>query len=258
MALGDVGAMIASQNASLSNSGAQMASDFSQVNDLSNAITAATVASGNDDVTIASQKAAGLLQAQQAAQSVASSYGGKPGDISFIMNQLGQQWMDTEAQRLQAEKAVQQKQSVNFLDDPLQWLSNKLTVNTDINNYNNLNTQSEDLYDQLSKINTLNSSTAESMKAIATTQTAATVAATADQAAQNAVIAANKAKLQGIVYNVEGIKDITNLTQEQVDNSIKGTQTAIAAGHLAVAQQQLNVMELQLIRKKLFGGMEVN
>jgi hypothetical protein len=159
------------------------------------------------------------------------------------MNKLGAQWEDTEAQRLAAEKVVQQKQSVSFVDDPLQWLSNKLTVNTDINNYNNLEEQSNELYDQLSKINTLNSTTAESMKAIAQTQTAATVQATADAAAQKTAIASAQAQIQGVLYNAKGLQDLSQMGQQQVDNLVKGQQTAIAAGHLAVAQQQLGIMQ---------------
>jgi hypothetical protein len=235
----DLSGIIGNQQASLVNAQTQVASDYSQIQDLSNQVVQATQAAGSDDQVIQTQQAQGLLQAQTAARQVASSYGGNPDDVSFIMNQLGQQWQQTEQKQLDAEKVIQQKQSVSFLDDPLQWLSNKLTVNTDINNYNNLEAQSNQLYDQLNKINDLNTKTAESMKAIAQTQTAATVAATSDLAAQKATAAAATARIQGILYNVKGVQDVTTMGQDQVDNAVKGAQTAIAEGHLAVAQQQL-------------------
>lgn len=253
----DVASMISGQNINIANAQSQMASDFSQVNDLANTIATATQAQGTDEAAIATQQAQGLLQAQTAARQVAASYGGNPDDVSFIMNKLGQQWMDTESQRLQAEKIVQQKQSVRFSDDPLQWFENKLSVNTDINNYNNLEEQSNMLYDQLNKINTLNTSTAESMKAIAKTQTAATVAATTDAALQKTTIAADQAKLNAVLYNVKGIQDITQMGQQEVDNAVKGAQTAIAAGHLAVAQQQVQIMQKEFDQKAAFYAQEV-
>lgn len=243
---GDYQAMVAQQQRNLTNAQSQMASDFSQINDLSTAITTATKAAGSDDVAIASQKAQGLLAAQDAARSVASSYGGNPDDVSFIMNKLGQQWEQSESDRLAALKVVTDKQSVSFADDPLTWFANKFSINADINKYNDLEEQSNTLYDQLSKINTLNTTTAESMKAIAQTQTAATVAATTDAAAQNANIAASKAQLEGLTYNIKGIQDVTQMGQDQVDNAVKGAQTSIAQGHLAVAQQQLVVMQKEL------------
>lgn len=239
---GDYQAMVAQQQRNLTNAQSQMASDFSQINDLSTAITSATKAAGADDVTVASQKAQGLLAAQNAARSVASSYGGNPDDVSFIMNKLGQQWEQSESDRLAALKVVTDKQSVSFADDPLTWFANKFSINADINKYNDLEEQSNTLYDQLSKINTLNTTTAESMKAIAQTQTAATVAATTDAAAQNATIAASKAQLEGLTYNIKGIQDVTQMGQDQVDNAVKSAQTAIAQGHLAVAQQQIKIM----------------
>jgi len=245
----DLSQIIGNQQASLVNAQTQMASDFSQINTISNAVTKATQASGADDIATTSQQASGLLAAQSAARGVASSYGGNPDDVSFIMNKLGAQWMDTESQRLAAEKVVQQKQSVSFMDDPLTWLSNKMSINTDINNYNNLEEQSNEIYDQLNKINDLNTSTAQSMRAIAKTQTAATVAATTDAAAQKANIANANAQLQGILYNVKGIDAVTQMGQDQVDNSVKGAQTAIAAGHLAVAQQQLTIMSQEQTEK---------
>lgn len=245
----DLSGILGGQQASLVNAQTQMASDFNSINDLSTQITTATQKQGADDVAITSQQAQGLLQAQNAARQVASSYGGNPDDVSFIMNKLGSQWEESEQKQLDYEKVVQQKQSVSFMDDPLQWLSNKLSINTDIDNYNNQEQQSNQLYDQLNKINDLNTSTARSMQAIAQTQTAATVAATTDAAAQKATIAAKNAAIQGITFNVKGIQDVTQMGQDQVDNAVKGAQTAIAAGHLAVAQQQLQIMSQEQTEK---------
>lgn len=253
----DVSQAISSQNNLLLGAQQQVASDYSQVNQAGAAIINATKAAGLDTQTIDTQKAQGLLDAQDAAQRVATSYGGNPNDVSFIMTQLGAQWQQTEAARLDAEKVVQQKQSVSFLDDPLTWLSNKLTVNTDINNYNNLNQQSDDLFAQMKGINDLNTSTAESMRSIATTQTAGTVAATSDLAAQQTAIDSAKAQLQSSLYNAAGVKAVTDLSQDSVDNVVKGAQTAIAAGHLAVAQQQASIMQAELNQKTALYAQEV-
>lgn len=242
----DVASLVSGQNASIANAQSQMASDYSQVNDLANSIVSATQQQGTDEATIATQQAQGLLQAQQAARQVAASYGGNPDDVSFIMNKLGQQWEQAESDKNAALDTVTKKQSVSFLDDPLTWLSNKLTVNTDIAQYNDKEQKADSLYDQLQKINTLNSDTAKSMQAIAQTQTAATVKATTDAALQKTQIAADDARLKGILYNVQGLKDTTQLGQDAVDNSVKATQTAIEEGHLAVAQGQLTVMTREL------------
>lgn len=239
----DVASLISNQNSQIVNAQAQMGAEFAQVGAISDAITKAAQSAGTDEQTINTQQAQGLLAAQDAARKVASSYGGNPDDVSFVMTQLGQQWMDTTQQQIQAEKVVQAKQSVSFLDDPLQWFSNKLTINSDISNYNNLEEQANTEYTALSRINTLNTQTADSMKAIAQTQTAATVAATSDLAAQKATIASKQAALQGILYNVKGIQDVTAMGQEQVSNSVAGANLAISAGHLSVAQAQLGIAE---------------
>lgn len=256
----DLGAVLGGvqqQNVQLQSSQAQMTQDYNQVNDQANAIVAATKQEGADEGAIATQQAQGLLAAQTATRNVASSYGGNPDDVSFLMTQLGQQYTQTEAARLQAEQVVQQKQSVSFTDDPLQWLSNKLTVNTDINNYNNLEEQSNDIYTHMQHINELNSDTAKSMIAIAQTQTAGTVAATADAAVQKTTIAAADASIKGFLYNAQGVKAVTDMGQQQVDNLVKGTDTVIAAGHLAVAQQQLGIMQEELGQKTVLYQQEV-
>lgn len=232
-------AQVQSQNAALQGAASSAQNIFDKISGQSDALAAAAQKAGEDKAAIITQKEQGNLDAQTATRAVAASYGGNPDDVSFIMTKLGSQMQDALAQREQAAQVINEKNQVSLLDDPLQWIMNKLSINDDIQRYNSADTLYEDAVKGLDNINTLNQTTAQGQLAIAKTRTAATVAASADQAQQEANIDVAKAKIQGLLYNAQGVETVMKFNQEQLSNAFQGQQLAISAGHLAVAQAGL-------------------
>lgn len=237
--LADVLSSVQTQNAALAAGQGQMSDIFQQISGQADAIAAAAQQSGTDKAAIVQQAKQGELDAQTATRAVAASYGGNPDDVSFIMDKLGQQVLESQQARSAALATIQQKNSVSILDDPLTWLTNKLTINDDINKYNSADAEYEDAVKGIQNINTLNTTTAQGQLAIAKTQTVATVAAAADQAKQDANIEVAKSKLQGLLYNAQGLEKTLTLGQNQLNNAMDAQRAVIASGQLANAQAGL-------------------
>lgn len=247
--LASVMAGVQTQNAALS-VGANTVSDlYSQISGQADQMAASATQAASDKATIVQQAQQGKLDAQTATRAVAASYGGNPDDASFIMEKLGNQMLQGMQERQAALQEVQSKQQGSLLDDPIGWLGNKLTINDSIGRYNTADAEVQDAQKGLDAINTLNQQTAAGQLAIAKTQSVATVAAAADEQIQQGQLEAQKMKLQGLLYNADGVTKVLAMSQEQLNNTMQAQQAANASGHLALAQQGLQLQQQEFAQR---------
>ncbi len=129
---------------------------------------------------------------------------------------------------------IRQKNSVEFLDDPLSYISNIFTINDDINEYNQSNNDSENQLAILQRLQKAQDDQERINAATATTITPATIQAQAEQTAANTVLALGKIKQDTAQFNNAAIMQAKSL-------SVAGVTVQMDAARLVDSQQQLAI-----------------
>lgn len=182
----------------------------------------------------------GEMRAQDAARSVADSLGANPDNAeNFKLAQLGQDFWDAYGQAQQVQKGIVQKQSVGFFDDPLTWLYNQATVDSDISKYNALAQQANSASDAMQQINANVQGTAVAQKAIAQTLTADSIQKSLDANALQAKIEADKIRQQNLSYNLKGLELVHQTSNEGISRQFQLHGALMSEANLAINQEQL-------------------
>lgn len=212
--------------------------------------------------TISDVQQSGKLAAQNALQDFSAQWGGDTLDASGQQARLAQRHNDASAQADAALDIIRQKRSVSFFDDPLSWISNKLTINTDIDNYNSNITIANKAESDMDSINQTIDLRANAQAKIATTVTAASAQAASQIAVASAQEQADVLARQGIAANTQGVSEIANMSYRQVqiatagfDADAKFQELKNSQAHLALAYDQF---DLEKKRFALMQAKEVN
>lgn len=144
-------------------------------------------------------------------------------------------------------KAVEEKSSVSFFDDPLQWIMNQVTIDDDKAAAEATGKRLNAAKQQMLDLNTITQSQNTTANQLTESVTAASIAANAAKISAEAAINANKEKIQGLAYNAEGIKAALNADKEllQTSFSVFGAQKQeqqinIALAHLALSREEFD------------------
>lgn len=202
---------------------------------------------GNNMVIIESAKQSADLTAQQSKIHAGILLGTNLADASEIVSGLADTIRSEYAKKDAALQRIQEKQSVSILDNPLEYIFNQLTINDDIAAHNAANNRLSAAQDQLTKVNALTQATTQTQEAFKESVTAATMQAANENIANNATIQANAARVQGLVYNAQGIQAALNAPKEalSVMFSVNGAKNAeeqisLAQQHLELARQEFD------------------
>jgi hypothetical protein len=185
----------------------------------------------------------GQLAAQDAIQSFAAH--AAPSDLEIS---LADTYNAAEKNKAEALAVINQKRSVSWMDDPIGWIQNKLTINDDINKYNGFVQQSNDAEDQIAATNRMVDQRASAIAKTQTTITAASAEAGAQVAANQALEAADLLHRQGIVANTAGVEAIQRLNYQQLqiagnklDADARYIQIQTAQKELAMRQESMDL-----------------
>jgi hypothetical protein len=165
--------------------------------------------------------------------------------VGELMSGLTEESRAQAATQQEALHRIQQKQSVSFFDDPLSWIVNQFTVNNDIQEYN---TAEEGFNQAQHKIQSLNQSTqSENLTAtqLATPITAASIEASANVLKGQADLNANKARIDGLTYNSQGVRDALT-----ADKDIQAQRLSVFGAEKAQEQTEMALAHLDLARQK--------
>lgn len=204
----------------------------------------------------------GRLSAQNALQNFAAEWGGDTDDVTGTQARLAARHNTASAQADAALDTIRQKRNVSFFDDPLQWIENKATINTDIDNYNSNITIANKAESDMDSINQSIDLRANAQAKIATTITAASAQASSQIAVASAQEAADVLARGGIAANTTGVAEIANMSYRQVqiatagfDAQAKYIDLKNSQAHLALAYDQF---DLEKKRFALMQAKEVN
>jgi hypothetical protein len=204
-----------------------------------------------ENLTRTSAESAGVIESvkqfgQKAVEDAlarnAVNLGGDLNDITGLQSKLSEQYLQSRAQQQEALQAINQKQTTSFFDDPLGWISAKLTINDDIAKHNAAEATAEQAAAQLKQTNDLITSRAVAANTLRQTVTQASAQAAIDTVKNNALIAAETFRQQGVVANTKSIQEVVQLRSADMaavstsyDAAVKNAQLGIAQQHLALS-----------------------
>lgn len=202
------------------------------------------------------QKLEGELAAQEAGRVIATSLGANPDSQNFALAQLGQQFWDKFNQAQQVQKQIEQKESVGFFDNPIQYFANQLTVGQDVAKHNAIAIQANTALNAMQQINATVVSSVNAQKSIAESVTRDSIAAAMDAQALGAKIQSMELQQRNLSYDMDSVKllmsnnDRTLQRAVQMNNiQVQQQQLAISAGHLALAQKEASLRAAERAQK---------
>lgn len=247
---GELDALISNANAYASGSKAatnQILALTSQQADLSNADATLLNATAADTTTVQAAAGAAALVTQASRVKAANIFGTNLSSSAEQITSLSQAADAAQTAKDEALKSIQQKDSVSLFDDPIQYFTNQFTINQDIAKHNAADALLQSASDRIQQINANTQSTIQTQNAISEPLTAASAAAATRIAATKSLLDANKAKQEGISYNVQGITAALNTSKEalgvqfQVQNARNTEQQiGISLQHLELSKEEFN------------------
>lgn len=224
----------------LNNSNTQVQADISSLTqgqvDILQKLAERSRRAADDQYLVTSTEELAKANAQKHSAEASSLLGTNPDAASYVLSQYIQ---DKNALFAQARAELQEvnRKKATTLATPFDWLDAQLTIGNSINSYNAAATeynlvgkQIDDLVSGTGEIRQMNDQ-------MAITKTAATAAAAARVAQQQLLNVADKADIDALSTNAEGILRVQGLRQNQVDNAFKLQSAQNDSARLALAQQ---------------------
>ena len=210
---------------------------YSQISDLGLQRTELANDAAKDQATVTLTEQLAVAKQQKQALDYATKLGTNPEADS---EQLSQLISDKNALFLQARsslKDIQRKRDTSLFLQPGQWLVDNLTLDKSVNSYNDAAAE----YNLVGKrIDDMVSSTDDIVKmtkGIAVSVTDASAQAAANVASARLKDAAFSANIESLKSNAQGIQLVTQLKQEQLNNSVRQQQLGMEQERLALSRQ---------------------
>lgn len=224
---------------------------------LANETADAIKVSGDNAALIDSVAKSAELETQQVKIRLANELGTNGKDQSERISALSKTITEQYNIKADALARIQEKKSVGFFEDPLQYIMNSLTVNDDIDVHNAANERMAAAENQLATINQLTQATNKTQTELTESLNASAVKASADNIKINADNKSREAQIIGLTYNSEGIKAALNADKDRLTTafSVFGAQKQqqqmeIALAHLAMQREEFDWKKEQKSKEK--------
>lgn len=238
---------------SLSGDMREMSSLFSQISGAQRGQAELAKSTGDAASLVESTQQLGEARAQAQALDYATKLGTNPEASTEQLSKLisdKQTLFETARANL---RDVARKQKTSLFADPLQWIADQFTLDRNVQNYN----AAAEEYNLVGKrVDDLVSSTGELAKmtnAIAVTKTNASAKAAADVARAKFDLMAGQANIDALKTNADGIAQITQMRQTQLNNAFKVRDQQLQEQSLALSRQNAALhaksLEMQLADK---------
>jgi hypothetical protein len=190
-----------------------------------------------DEITVAAAKNAADYATQLSRVKAANAMGTNLKESNEVITGLAAAAQDASDRKMAALKEIEKKESVTFLDNPLQYIKNQLTVNGDIAKHNIADAQLTAAQDRIQAVNANTQATVQTQNAISEPLTAASMAASARIAGVAAQVAADNAKIATIGYGTRGIEFALNAKKEVLATMFQAQGAQNAARSLQLSEE---------------------
>lgn len=215
--------------------------------DLANSQADAQTAIGLNNAIVLNAQNSAALATQNAKLKAGAIFGADLSQQGEQLTEATQVWNTAYQQQLSAAQAIQEKDSVSFLSDPLQYVINQFTVNDDIRAHNAAMQVKDTAKAHIDEINAMSDATARNQINFSQSITQASIDAAAQTALKTAQIAADKAKSEGLSYNIEGLQTAINASKEDlaIKYNVLNAQTQQQNLQLALDNYSLHKQEFE-------------
>jgi len=202
---------------------------------------------GANNAIINQVKGQAALQQQAAALKAGAIFGTNIMDQGEQISGLAQVQANAYQQKMSALQDIQAKDSVGFMDNPLQYIVNQFSVNDDIRKHNAALDIQQAAGARIDELNQQTNATVTTQKNFEINVTQAAIDAGAKNTLDTAQIAANKAEMDGLGYNIDGLTTAVNASKEQtaLNFQVLGAQNAQQQVSLAMQNFALHKQEFQ-------------
>jgi hypothetical protein len=212
-----------------------------------------------DDKTVAEAKNSAAYATQLARIKAANAMGTNLKSDNEIITGLAASAEDAYTRKATALKNIQEKDSVSFLDHPIDYIVNQFTREKDVAAHNIANAQLKAAQDRIDAVNRNTQGTIITQSAIEEPLTAMSMEASARSAAVAATVAANNAKIQGLSYGTKGIEFALNAKKEVLALDFQQNQAQNAAASLSLQQKHLELSTKEFeFRKQEFADRQAD
>lgn len=219
-----------------------------QGNDINEARQRVAVEAGNA-AQVKVQTELGEVARQEASrQAIAARMGTDPSKVGWIIGQKADEIKVADAGLAQASAAIKEKDSVSFLQNPLGWLQNQLTINDDIANYNYFARQKNRAEETALQLERLTQASFQTSNALSATTSEAYVGAMKVLGAFQYQANALDAAAQGARWNMEGIVAATNADRDRLQVMYSANNAVMQEKHYQteLAKLKLSLAEFNL------------
>ena len=203
------------------------------------------IAEGQARSTVIAAEEAGELQSQAARLKAGAAFGADLNQQGERISELAMLQNQTQEARLALSQSIAAKQSVSFLENPLEFVVNQFTVGGDISKFNALADVEDTVTKSIEDITRLSSAVAQNQKNFEVTVTQASAEAKAQEALLNAEQQAIVTRISGLNYNLEAVKAAMDAPKEQmgIRFSVNQALNAQESQRLQMANHALAVQE---------------
>jgi hypothetical protein len=200
----------------MANAGTEMASARQSQAELSTEAANVQLDIGLNNQIIEGAKNTAALANQNARLKAGAIFGADLNQQGEQISKATEIWQSAYERQLSAAQAIEEKDKVGFTDNPLQYIINQFTVNQDIEAHNAALAVKNVAKQHIDEINAMSNATAVNQANFTQSITQASVDAAAKNTLNTSLLAANKAKIEALGYNVQGLQDAVNMSKEQL------------------------------------------
>jgi hypothetical protein len=239
LTLEDLMTSVATYKAGATEGSSQLTSLFGKQAELEANNAAIFKQSAEDSSTVEAAKQAGILQTQARIAKTAATFGTDILAQNEQFTQLADTGRAAYAKKQELADVIAQKESVSIFDNPIEYLINKFTINSDITAHNAANAMLQNSQARIQELNSETQSTVQTQKMLETGVTVASAAAAARDAAVSANVNANKSLIQAAGYGVKGIEAVLTSSKAKLEADNLAFNGTNAAEHIRIAQANL-------------------
>lgn len=200
----------------------------------------------------------GRLAVETSLKRTAAQFGADLEDASGLQAKLAQDYLSAKADQRAALEVINKKKSTSFFSDPLSYIVNQFTIDSDIEKHNAANAKAQAAASQIEETNKLLDQRAIAANRLQTTVTQASAEAAAQAAKNQALIVADDYFRQGVLANTKSVQDIIALRSSDMqiaatsyDAANKQIQTQVSLENLRLSKEAaVRDAERLLIAKK--------
>lgn len=190
-------------------------------------------------------------KAEQDTAKFATTLGTNPDSSTEIMTGLAKEWQAATQDAITKRKALQENLDTKFLDHPVDWVYAQLTQESTIKAADAANQRQQGVQTALTFAQNQTQQAAVTANALKQTKTDAAVQAELESTKATLDANTQQVRINNAGINLRGIKELNDITLQQLNNLSTGYSAQTQAAHLGLAYQQFALTkkstELQMV-----------